>query len=315
MAKCDVCGRTVDMPYNCRGCGGTFCSEHRLPENHGCSGLDDWNDPDGVFDSGFDDSVAGSRSSGGLADRLPVDTSPGGALAYVRGNVAYTFLALMLVTFLAEFVVLFTLGVEAFRALFVLTSDNWFYVWTWVTSVFAHSPAGFGHIFGNGIVLFFFGPVLEQRIGSKRFAALFLVAGMVAGLGQIGFGFLLAATGFGTIVSGVLGASGAIMAILAVLTVLNPDLKVYLYFILPLPIWLLTGGYALLSVAGVLTGFSAFGAGGNIAHFAHLGGLVLGLVYGYRIQSEVRSPEELRLGRGAGPGGPGGPGRGPGGRL
>jgi hypothetical protein len=301
MAKCDVCGKGVDLPYNCRRCGGTYCSEHRLPENHSCTGLNEWNDPDGVFDSGFDDSVdnRGGQSSG-LADRLPLNTGPGGFLGYFRGNVSYLLLAIMVIVYVLEFVVLLTLGGSAFRDIFVLTSQNPLYVWTWVTSVFSHSPATFWHIFGNGIVLFFFGPVVEQRIGSRRFTALFLITGMAAGLAQIAFGFLI-----GNPVSGVLGASGAIMAILGVLTVLNPGLKVYLYFVLPVPIYVLTFGYAALSVLGVVAQGSVLG---NVAHFAHLIGLVLGLAYGQRVKGEVRSPSDIQFGRGGG--GMGGPGRG-----
>jgi hypothetical protein len=300
MAKCDVCGKGVDLPYNCRRCGGTYCAEHRLPENHSCTGLNEWNDPDGVFDSGFDDSVdnRGGQSSG-LADRLPLNTGPGGFLGYFRGNVSYLFLAIMVIVYVLELIVrVFAPGL--FTTIFVLTSENPLYVWTWVTSVFSHSPFTFWHIFGNGIVLFFFGPVVEQRIGSRRFTALFLITGMAAGLAQIAFGFLI-----GTPVSGVLGASGAIMAILGVLTVLNPGLKVYLYFVLPVPIYVLTFGYAALSVLGVVAQGSVLG---NVAHFAHLIGLVLGLAYGQRVKGEVRSPSDIQFGRGGG--GMGGPGRG-----
>jgi len=302
MAKCDVCGKGVDLPYNCRRCGGTYCAEHRLPENHSCTGLDEWDDPDGVFDSGFDDSVQnrGGQSSG-LADRLPVDTGPGGLLGYFRGNVSYLFLAIMVIVWVLEFAVLLTLGQGVFRDIFVLTSAHPEYVWTWVTSVFSHSPGGFAHIFGNGIVLFFFGPVVERQIGSRRFAVLFLVTGMLAGLGQIALGFLL-----GDPVSGVLGASGAILAILGILTVLNPGMKVYLYFVLPIPIWLLTVGYAAISVFGLLA--AGQNVLGNVAHGAHLIGLVLGLAYGQRVKGKVRSPRDLRFGRGGG--GMGGPGRG-----
>jgi len=39
MARCDYCGREVDLPFRCRYCGGLYCAEHRLPEAHGCTGL------------------------------------------------------------------------------------------------------------------------------------------------------------------------------------------------------------------------------------------------------------------------------------
>jgi len=296
MAKCDVCGKHVDLPYNCGRCGGTYCGEHRLPENHSCAGLSQWNDPDGVFDSGFDDSVNQRGGSSSWTDRVP-GTGTGGFFGYFRGNVSYLFLAIMFVVFVLEWVVLLTLGEGAFRDIFVLTSANPEYVWTWVTSVFAHSPFTFLHIFGNAIVIFFFGPIVEQRIGSNRFAALFLVSGALAGLGQIALGFVLSDP-----VSGVLGASGAALAILGVLTVLNPELKVYLYFILPVPIYVLTFGYAALSVLGVVAQGNLLG---NVAHGAHLAGLLIGLAYGSRVKGEVKAPGELQFGRGGG-----GPGRG-----
>jgi len=300
MATCDVCGEQLSLPYRCRGCGGTFCSEHRLPENHACPGLDEWNDPDGVFDSGFDDSVndAGG-SSGGIASRIPIDTGPGGILGYFRGNVTYALLALMWLTFVAQLLVRNVSPALEVR-LFVLTSAHPEYVWTWLTSIFAHG--GFGHIALNSIVLYFFGPVVEDRIGSNRFLALFLFAGALAGLAQIGVGLAL-----GGAPAGVIGASGAIAAAMGVLTVLNPHLRIYLYFIIPMPLWIATALFAGYSV--LISTAGGIGAGG-VAQIAHLAGLAVGLAYGYkRKRAGERAPEQLQFG-GGGPGGPGGPGRG-----
>ncbi len=39
MAKCQVCNKDVALPFTCRYCGGIFCAEHHLPENHNCPGL------------------------------------------------------------------------------------------------------------------------------------------------------------------------------------------------------------------------------------------------------------------------------------
>ncbi|MCK9544606.1 MAG: zinc finger AN1 domain-containing stress-associated protein [Novosphingobium sp.] len=40
MARCDYCGETINgLPWNCKRCGQTFCDNHRLPENHDCSGI------------------------------------------------------------------------------------------------------------------------------------------------------------------------------------------------------------------------------------------------------------------------------------
>ncbi|QLG28596.1 rhomboid family intramembrane serine protease [Halorarum halophilum] len=313
MARCDACGEYESMPYQCRRCGRTFCSEHRLPENHDCPGLGDWNDPGGVFDSGFDDSVdERGRESGGVTSRVSsyVDrqTSTGGSIGFFRGNMTYVFLGLMWVTFLLQFVVFpFLLGIPTptpgrpsplWDAAFVLSSTHVEYVWTWVTSVFAHG--GFTHIVFNSIALYFFGPVVERRLGFKRFTALFLVSGVLAGLAQIGASMVLDPGS----VTGVVGASGAIMAIMGLLTVLRPNLKVYLYFVIPMPLWVLTIGFAVISV---LWGFSVAPGGGNSANWAHLAGLVIGFAYGAMVKGDRSAPEQIQFG---GPGGPGGPGRG-----
>jgi membrane associated rhomboid family serine protease len=318
MTTCDVCGTQTNMPYHCKHCGGTFCSEHRLPENHDCPGLDDWGDPDGVFDSGFDDSVttgSGSTtsSSTSMLSYLKPDTGPGGVSGYFRGNMTYVFLILMAVTFFAQelykaLFVEFTVGpgggvyattpetFELYRAIFTLQPEHPEYVWTWFTSIFAHG--GISHIVVNGIVIFFFGRLVEQYIGSKDFTLLFLGSGVLAGLGQIGIMLIQ-----GDLVP-VLGASGAALAIMGVLTVLNPDLRVYLYFIFPVPIWVLTIGLVAINVLGI------FGTGGGgVANVAHLVGLAIGLAYGQRVRSQIRVPNQLQFGGGGGPGGPGGPGR------
>jgi len=311
MAECDECGAFENLPYRCRRCGESFCAEHRLPENHDCPGLQDWNDPAGVFDSGFDDSVdhPGRESSGGVVPSLG---GLGGLGGYFRGNMTFLFLALMWVTFALQFVVSTVVGLfvpaaapggSLWRAVFVLDATHPEYVWTWLTSVFSHG--GFAHIAFNSIALYFFGPVVERYVGSRKFTALFLGAGALAGLTQVAAMHLM-----GGPLTGVLGASGAIMAVLGLLTVLNPGLKVYLYFIIPMPLWLLTFGFAALSI---VAGFGAAGGGvlgGNVAHFAHLTGLLVGLAYGTQVKDTRGVPKSLQLGGGGGAGGGGG-GRGP----
>ena len=308
MARCDACGSEENMPYQCRRCGQTFCADHRLPENHDCPGLGDWDDPGGVFDSGFDDSVdAGGRGANttGLFDRL---TGTGGPLSYFRGNMTYTFLGLMWITFALQWVTILLGGNGLHQSLFVLRPAFPEYVWTWVTSVFAHSPTNVFHIVFNSMVIFFFGPLVERYVGSKQFALLFVVSGVLAGLSQTGLTILETTVTAST--PGVLGASGAALAIMGVLTILNPKLKVLIYFIVPAPIWLLTLGTAAVSVFFVGTG-QAGGAG--IAHGAHLVGLFVGLAYGQYVKrtQSVRTQSQFRLG-GGGPGGPGGGMGGPG---
>ncbi len=46
MARCDYCGKEVVLPFRCKYCGGKFCAEHHLPENHECPGLSKALSPD-----------------------------------------------------------------------------------------------------------------------------------------------------------------------------------------------------------------------------------------------------------------------------
>ena len=303
MAECDICGEEESMPYNCRHCGGTFCGDHRLPESHDCPGLHEWEQTGPVFDSGFEATAdPGGSSETGLLGRFGIDTGPGGPLAYFRGNMTFVFLGLMWTTFILQGLVTITAGSTVHNALFVLSPENPLYVWTWVTSMFAHG--GPAHIFVNSLVIFFFGRLVEQYIGSKQFTLLFLGSGVLAGLAQIA----PEAIGQAALGPGVVGASGAALALMGVLTIMNPGLTVYLYFIIPAPIWLITAGTVVVSAVFIGTGSpGAFG----IAHTAHLVGVLVGLAYGYRIKDKVRMPQQVRFGGGGGgPGGPGGPGGG-----
>jgi membrane associated rhomboid family serine protease len=292
------------MPYHCQHCGGTYCGEHRLPENHGCSGLDDWDDPSGIFDSSFDDSVdnRGSQSSSGRLSGA-LDTGVGGPLGFFRGNMTFVFLGLMFIMFALQYILFPLFGVpigsELWRALFTISPEHPLYVWTWFTSIFAHG--GLVHLLFNAIVIYFFGQQVERYIGSREFTLLFLGSGVLAGLGHVAVELLR-----GGQLNPALGASGAALAILGVLTVLNPDLRVYLYFLIPVPIWAITAFYGFVSISGVL-GVQILP---GVADAAHLVGLVVGLAYGQHVKDRVNARDQLQFGGGRGGGGMGGPGRG-----
>ena len=144
--------------------------------------------------------------------------------------------------------------------------------WTIVTYMFVHG--GFMHVFMNMLALFFFGPPLEQKWGSRFFLRFYLVTG----LGAAAFSVLLYSLTGPTIM---VGASGAIFGILVAFALNWPDAKIYLYFVFPVPAkWFVAalGAFTLLSTVQ--------GSADGVAHWAHLGGLVTGFVflrYGERI--------------------------------
>ena len=137
--------------------------------------------------------------------------------------------------------------------------------WTFVTYMFVHG--GFMHVFMNMLALFFFGPPLEQKWGSRFFLRFYLVTGLGAAL----FSVLLYSVTGPTIM---VGASGAIFGILLAFALNWPDAKIFLYFVFPVPAkWFVAG-------LGAFTFLSTIqGTADGVAHWAHLGGLVTGFVY------------------------------------
>jgi membrane associated rhomboid family serine protease len=131
--------------------------------------------------------------------------------------------------------------------------------WTILTAMFIH--AGFWHLFFNMITLFFFGSYLSRLVGSSWFTIVYFVGGI---FGNLLF-YLL-----GDTYSVAVGASGAVYAVAGALVVLVPNLRIYLYFILPMPLWVV-----------VLIFFGLWSFIPGIAWQAHVGGLVVGLIAGY----------------------------------
>lgn len=149
-----------------------------------------------------------------------------------------------------------------------------FKLWQLVTYMFLH--ADFSHIFFNMFSLWMFGRIIEQTLGTKRFLAYYFICGIGAGLCQIIMQIFTenlpnAAT---------IGASGACYGILLAFGLLYPNQKIFL-LIPPIPIkakWFVIG-YAILEA------YLAFNTDSNIAHFAHLGGMLFGLLclYNWRL--------------------------------
>ncbi|PSP75783.1 hypothetical protein BRC86_02820 [Halobacteriales archaeon QS_3_64_16] len=54
MPECTECGEYENLPYTCRRCRNTYCAEHRLPENHDCTGLEDWDNLSKRSNDGFE---------------------------------------------------------------------------------------------------------------------------------------------------------------------------------------------------------------------------------------------------------------------
>lgn len=135
--------------------------------------------------------------------------------------------------------------------------------WQLVTYMFMHG--GFGHLFFNMYTLFIFGSVLENVWGTKKFLTFYFVTGIGAALVNIGVQYLTGSFAL------TVGASGAIYGILMGYAMLYPDSTLTLLF----PPVSMKAKWFVLIFAGIelLLGISNNPAD-NVAHFAHLGGLV-----------------------------------------
>ena len=148
--------------------------------------------------------------------------------------------------------------------LFALNPITFIYKpWQLVTCMFMHG--GIGHLFFNMYTLYLFGSVLENIWGTKKFLTFYFITGIGAGLFNILIQHL---TGNFALM---IGASGAIYGILMGYAMLYPDSVLTLLF----PPVSLKAKWFVLIFAGIelLLGLSNNPAD-NVAHFAHLGGLV-----------------------------------------
>lgn len=170
-----------------------------------------------------------------------------------------------------------------------------FGVWQLFTYMFMHDTSsgymGFAHIFFNMFNLWMFGGLIERRLTNKRYLFYYLTCGIGAALAQLivwhfELAPVVAAEEAGQMVvdtSGALiklndfmtvGASGAVFGILLAFGMLFPNLKMY---VIPFPFpvkakWMVLG-YGVIEFI-----FGVSGTMSGVAHFAHLGGMVAGIV-------------------------------------
>ncbi len=177
-----------------------------------------------------------------------------------------------------------------------------------ITHMFMHG--GFSHLFFNMFALWMFGNVLENVWGPKRFLTYYLITGFGAAILHLGVSFVeiqmlkseLLAAGYsasdlrqfinsgsyqvlpGTSESALteylvryfiptVGASGAVFGILLAFGMLFPNSMIYLFFAIPIK-----AKYFVMMYGALELFFGITRTGSNIAHFAHLGGMIFGFL-------------------------------------
>jgi len=197
-----------------------------------------------------------------------------------------------------------------------------------LTYMFLHGS--FEHVFFNMFALFMFGIVIERFWGGKRFLIYYFVCGIGAGLVQEIFWtveFHSLANAFSQAINSglseplmhfqemftitgnlpvqqmielksqlynsfiTIGASGAVFGILLAFGWLFPHQKIYLYFLIPMPARIFVILYGIFELFFGVANFS----GDHIAHFAHLGGMLFGLILILWWRKKDKNADEFRF--------------------
>ena len=181
-----------------------------------------------------------------------------------------------------------------------------FGIWQLVTYMFMHG--GFAHVFFNMFALWMFGNVLENVWGPKRFLNYYLITGIGAGLIHLLVTYIRISSiipemhpdqismvyseGLEVLSRGMnyqdslmaslnvllhtptVGASGAVFGILLAFGMMFPNSLIYIYFAIPIKAKYFVMIYGALELYSGI----ADNPGDNVAHFAHLGGMIFGFI-------------------------------------
>lgn len=168
------------------------------------------------------------------------------------------------------------IDIFALQPIYNSYSEIGFGIWQLITYQFLHND--FGHLFFNMFALFMFSFELEKNWGSVKFLTIYLLSGIGAGILHLFVTYLLGQF------APTIGASGSLYGIILAFAMSNPDRKIFMFPIfIPIPAKIFGIGMMVISM---VIGITSAG-GDGIAHFAHFGGALTGLLlykYGEKTQ-------------------------------
>ena len=170
----------------------------------------------------------------------------------------------------AVFLLLMMVGSPLITAFGLIPRWTWsrFFIWQLFTYMFLHG--GMFHLFFNMYALWIFGCEIERMWGPKAFLRYYFITGVGAGI-------------IHTLITPMsmvptIGASGAVLGVLAAFTMMFPDRELTLLLFFIFPVRMKARTMALL-FAGISLFSGVLGSADGIAHFAHLGGMLVGYLY------------------------------------
>ncbi len=175
-------------------------------------------------------------------------------------------------------------------------------IWQLVSYMFLHSQSQVTHIVFNMLMLWFMGAELETRWGSKSFLAFYIINGIGAAIIYV-FGIALYSYFSGSqkgLLVPVVGASGSLFALMLAYGWLFGDRVIYFFMVFPMKARYFVMILGFIQISSLLT---TGVVGGEVAHLAHLGGILSGIIYIFfwgiyktRVQeSKTKKKTNLRL--------------------
>lgn len=300
MEECDYCGKETELAFKCKYCGNVFCAKHRLPENHECPGLEEENEK--LRDNGKIMAPTPSEKKKNTRNKSnnllgKVGSIPNNLTNKIfKHGIAYTIIGITIISYIMQglipgfgnFMVIHPGSSEFLAPLSGLQSTqplSLFEVlsnvlinrpWSIITSIFVHGSLG--HLFINMLILFFFGPELEKRVGKSNFLKIFFLAGIAGSLGHVIFTYVMSIINYPIYIPA-LGASGAIFGVFTALAFIAPDIRVLVFFLIPAKIKHVLIFYIIYNIYQMIA--VPYGGVGNAAHLA---GILIGIYYGKKLE-------------------------------
>lgn len=172
--------------------------------------------------------------------------------------------ALLLIN-VAMFCLEYFLGPWFTRSLALWPLGGGFLPWQVVSYAFLHG--GLTHLFFNMLGLWMFGSELEQVWGRKRYLQFYAASVVAAALTQLVVNYLLHSA------APTIGASGGLFGLLLAFAMIFPNRIILLFFVIPMRAKYLVALYGLIELYQ-----GAYVMNTGVAHFAHLGGMLGGLL-------------------------------------